>query len=171
MDCNRVEELLSRYIENDLNTKTQNEMTAHFKHCTTCNNLLKDIKILVSETSELNEEIPFYIKNRLLYIPESIKLDKDNDDQFKYFKLIAAMLGGIILMLNIFYKTNVFPQAHYFLHKTVAKIERFAVETKSFIFQKENTDQSHILSLLDSNLFKDDEENSFFEIRDGDENG
>jgi len=171
MDCNSVEELLSRYIENDLNKKTHNEMTDHFKNCQSCNNLLKDIKELIYKTSELEEELPFYIKNRLLYIPESIEIENNNEQPFKYIKLIAASLGGIILMLNIFYRTNVFPEANYFLHKTVSKIERFVVETKSFVFQKENTDQNYILSFLDSNLVSDDKENSFFEIKDGEENG
>ena len=172
MDCIKAEELLSDFIENELSEKLHLEVKEHLTQCQSCNKLSQSIKNLIINGSKLSEELPFYLKNRLLYIPELIELKEEEPDSNQGIKFIAAMIGTVILLLNIFYFTNIYPKGHYFLHKTISKVERFAIDTKTYIFQKESIKNNFLISFLDKNLFSNYEENYLkLNTNIGDENG
>ena len=159
MDCIKTEELLSEYIENEGSEKQHLEIEKHLENCPSCRTLHKSLKNLIKNGSNLSEEVPFYLKNRLLYIPELIELQEEEPPSNQGLKFIAAMIGTIILLLNIFYFTNIYPKGHYFLHKTISKIERFAIDTKEYVFQKDSIKNNFLVSFLDKNIFNTDEEN------------
>jgi len=78
--------------------------------------------------SDLQEEVPFFLKNRLFNIPEISEKKKVN--KIIYFpKWLAAAVGTIILFLNLFYFTNIFPSVNREMHSVVSSIETFVVHT------------------------------------------
>lgn len=133
MDCKKFEDLISRFIENDVSENLHKEISLHIKDCDKCRKLKEKIENLVSISSELEEDLPFFLKNRLYNIHESTKPIQRKISDNKYLKWIAALIGAIALFLNIFYFTNIYPQANKTLHLIVSKIETFAVQTGSFI--------------------------------------
>lgn len=129
MQCSDFEELLSEYIEGTLPLPQTREMAAHAAACPDCRHLYDDLSAILSSTDQLVEEVPFFLRNRLTYIPESIE-PEDKEPVF-YMKWVAAMIATIILFFNLFYFTNIYPQANRTLHGLVSGIERIAVETEA----------------------------------------
>lgn len=158
MDCIETEELLSKYIENELKEKVNIDVEGHLKNCPSCNGLYKSLKILINDGSALSEEVPFFLKNRLLYIPELVENQEEEPASNLGLKFIAAMIGTFVLLLNIFYFTNIYPKGNYFLHKTMSKIERFALDTKEYVFQKESLKNNFVVAFIDKNIFNNDED-------------
>jgi len=148
MDCLQIEELLSDYIENDLPEDDSRLISLHLKSCSECRLVKETMEEMIDIAPELQEEVPFYLKNRLYCIPESI--EEDPSYKNSYFKWMAAMLGTILLFLNLFYFTNIYPQANYALHKMVAGIETFAVKTGAFIGKLKESKQGYFVSQDDS---------------------
>jgi hypothetical protein len=95
---------------------------------------------------ELQEEIPFFLKNRLLYMPESQAAIHSKAPVLRW---VAAMIGTLILFLNLFYFTNILPPANKALHTLVAQIEKFAVQTEAFLDRLKDTDNP--ISFADQN--------------------
>ncbi len=172
MDCKQIEERLSDYIENELSPELSAQVSKHLDQCSECSRILDSMVSLIHHGQDLSEDVPFYLKNRLLYIPEMIEIQEEKPNDSQNLKWIAAMVAGLVLLLNIFYFTNVYPEGHIFLHKTVAKIERFAIDTKEYLFKKESFKNNFLLSFLDKNVFSNDEKDYLtYSIRNKDENG
>lgn len=130
MDCKRVEDLISEYIENVLSSELNKEITSHLKQCPSCRTLKEKVESLINLSPELEEEVPFFLKNRLYNITETAE---EKPGRTIYLKWAAAMVGTVILFLNLFYFTNIFPPANRALHLMVSNIEKFAVETSAFL--------------------------------------
>lgn len=140
MECKKVEDLLSGYIENDIPAEVGDEIALHLEHCEDCRLLKEKMEELIHLCPALEEEVPFFVKNRLLYIPES----QDEEEQIKnqYLKWVAAVIGTIVLFLNLFYFTNIYPPANRALHTVVSQIEIIVVETGAFFERvKESKDR------------------------------
>lgn len=133
MDCKKVEDLISRFIENDVSENLHKEVSLHIKGCDRCKKLKEKIENLMFLSSELEEDLPFFLKNRLYNIPEPTQSTQKDKIGHGYLKWIAALIGAIALLLNIFYFTNIYPQANRTLHLVVSKIETFVVQTGSFV--------------------------------------
>ena len=146
MDCKAIEDLMSRYVENDVDKETKKMISLHIKQCTGCGQLKEKIEELMYTLPELEEEIPFFLKNRLLYMPESQAVMRNKAPVLKW---VAAMIGTMVLFLNLFYFTNIFPPANKVLHTLVAKIEKIAVQTEAF-FDRFKEAEDH-LSFADQN--------------------
>lgn len=137
MDCSRFEELLSDYIEGTLTNDVAVEMTAHMNSCPGCRILCEDLNVILSSSTQLMEEVPFFLRNRLYFIPEAYS---EESEPVFYMKWVAAMIATIILFFNLFYFTNIYPQANRTLHGLVSGIERIAVETEA-LFSRFKKDQ------------------------------
>ncbi|MCK4765758.1 MAG: zf-HC2 domain-containing protein [Candidatus Aminicenantes bacterium] len=133
MECKKVEDLLSAYIENDLPKEVRKEITQHLEHCRNCKLLKEEMEELIYRFPALEEDVPFFLKNRLLYIPESQEEEEEIKNQ--YLKWVAAVIGTIVLFLNIFYFTDIYPPANRALHAVVSQVEIMVVETGAF-FEK-----------------------------------
>ena len=146
MDCKKVEDLISRFIENDVSGNLYKEISLHIKGCDKCRKLKEKIEDLISISSELEEDLPFFLKNRLYNISEPTQSTKKEKIGSRYLKWIAALIGAVVLFLNIFYFTNIYPQANRSLHLVVSKIETFAVQTESFIKKIKNSKNNFIFT-------------------------
>lgn len=171
MTCELIEDLLSDYIENKLDDKLCIEMQSHFKKCSSCKNLLISVRQLIKDSSCLQEEVPFHIKNRLFYIQEYMSLNKETPNKSNNLQLVAAILATAILLLGVFYKTNIYPEGNYFLHKTLSKVEKFAIKTKTYVFKSKESNKIPLLSFINNNAFNNNEKKLPLTIDDMDENG
>lgn len=152
MNCKKVEDLLSAYIENDLSEEVRKEVSLHLEQCESCRQLKEKMEELIYSFNDLEEEVPFFLKNRILYIHES---REDEQTKYYYLKWVAAVVGTIILFLNLFYFTNIYPPANRALHSLASQIEIIVVETEAFF---ERIKESK--NLLIFSFFKKDRDNS-----------
>jgi hypothetical protein len=83
---------------------------------------------LLFKLADLQEEMPFFLKNRLFNIPE-ISEKKELNKIIFFPKWLAAAVGTIILFLNLFYFTNIFPSVNREMHSVVGSIQTFVVQT------------------------------------------
>jgi len=126
--CREIESLLSAYLENDLPKEELESVSEHLQGCSVCLDKKEKMEEIILRLSELQEEVPFFLKNRLLNIPEMI--EKTKPVKLLYFpKWLAAAIGTIILFLNLFYFTNIFPPVHREVHSVVSSIEKIFVKT------------------------------------------
>jgi hypothetical protein len=132
--CREIESWLSAYLENDLPKKELEIISDHLNICSECLGKKEKMEELVTKLSELQEEVPFFLKNRLLNIPDMIEKRKPVQSLF-FPKWLAAAVGTIILFLNLFYFTNIFPPVNREVHSVVSSIEKFLVKTGSW-FEK-----------------------------------
>lgn len=154
MECKEIEELISDYIEHELSPEVHEEVSLHLEKCLACSVLKRQVEELMDSFPDLEEEIPFFLKNRLYYIPESQE-EKIIEMESKryYLRWVAAVIGIFVLFLNLFYFTNIYPPANRALHSVVAGIETFAVKTEA-IYEK--VKESKVLFFLSS---EDEESN------------
>jgi predicted anti-sigma-YlaC factor YlaD len=149
MDCQRVEDLISNYIENELSAEMHREISLHLGKCRHCQQLKEKIEDLINTFPDLEEEVPFFLKNRLYYIPESQDLLAERvESKFYFLKWLAAAIGTVVLFLNLFYFTNISPPAKRLLHSVVAQVKTFTVETGAFIDEVKESDGAALLTLL-----------------------
>lgn len=126
--CKEIESLLSAYLENDLSPAESENIAKHLASCSHCLVLKEKMEEILLKLSDLQEEVPFFLKNRLFNIPEIS--EKKKVTKIIYLpKWLAAAVGTIILFLNLFYFTNIFPPVHRELHSVVGSIETFVVQT------------------------------------------
>lgn len=126
--CREIESLLSAYLENDLPKEESENISDHLNGCSECLSKKEKMEEIILRLSELQEEVPFFLKNRLLNIPDLIEKTKPRKSLF-FPKWLAAAVGTIILFLNLFYFTNIFPPVNREVHSVVSSIEKFFVKT------------------------------------------
>lgn len=133
MECKKIEELLSEYIENELSPEVHDDVSRHLEKCLSCQVLKEQMEELMFSFPELEEEVPFFLKNRLYYIPES----REEEDVIQmessrgFLRWMAAVLAGLAFCLGLFYTTNIYPPANRALHTAVAGLESVAVKTEA----------------------------------------
>lgn len=149
MNCKRVEDSLSMYIENGLPQELHREVSLHLEQCDQCRQLKEKMEELLYVFPELEEEVPFFLKNRLYYIPESqTVIAEKTESKFFYLKWLAAAIGTFVLFLNLFYFTNIYPPAKRVLHSMVAQIRTLTVETGAFIEEVRASDGAALFSVF-----------------------
>jgi hypothetical protein len=165
MDCKQVEDLMSEYIEHELSPEVHKEVSLHLEKCLPCGVLKEQVEELMGAFPELEEDVPFFLKNRLYYIPES--QEEDNVIEFEtgwsYLKWMAAVIGTFVLFLNLFYFTNIYPPANRALHSVVSGIETFVVKTGA-VYEK--VKESKVLFFLPSDEEENDRESDSENDRD-----
>ena len=126
--CREIELLLSAYLENELTKEESESVARHLDECPECLAKKEKIEELIYKLSDLEEEVPFFLKNRLYNIPEIV--EKMKPAKVLYFpKWLAAAVGTVILFLNLFYFTNIFPPVNREMHSFVSSVEKFVVKT------------------------------------------
>lgn len=149
MNCQRVEDLLSMYIEHELPGDLHREVTLHLEQCDQCRALKEKLEELIYVLPELEEEVPFFLENRLYYIPESQEvIEERRESKYFYLKWLAASIGTFVLFLNLFYFTNIYPPAKRMLHSVVAGVKTFTVETGAFIDEVRESDGASLFSVF-----------------------
>lgn len=126
--CKEIESMLSAYLENELPPAQSAIIARHLAACPYCLNLKEKMEEILLKMADLQEEVPFFLKNRLFNIPEIS--EKKKFARTIYFpKWLAAAAGTVILFLNLFYFTNIFPAVNREMHAVVGSIETFVVQT------------------------------------------
>jgi predicted anti-sigma-YlaC factor YlaD len=148
MDCQQVENLISTYIENEVSRELHKEITLHLEQCEKCRHLKEKVEELLMAFPELEEDVPFFLKNRLYYIPESQEIEEIKESRFYFLRWVAAIIGTFVLFLNLFYFTNIYPPANRTLHIIVSEIKSFTVETGAFIQKVTESKGMFLFSLL-----------------------
>jgi len=163
MDCKKIEDLISMYVENELSKEVHKEISLHLRQCEKCRELKEKVEELIYVFPELEEEVPFFLKNRLLYIPESQTMQERRESRFYFLKWMAAVIGTFVMLLNLFYFTNILPPAHRALHQVMAEIKTLTVETGAFLEKITASEDLFFFSFLksdsDDDPDKDTEEN------------
>jgi hypothetical protein len=137
------------YIENELPGELHREVLLHLEECDQCRLLKDKIEELIYAFPDLEEEVPFFLENRLYYIPESqAVMEETRESKFFYLKWLAAAIGTFVLFLNLFYFTNIYPPAKRMLHSMVAGIKTFTVETGAFIDEVRASDGASLFSVF-----------------------
>jgi ABC-type bacteriocin/lantibiotic exporter with double-glycine peptidase domain len=127
-NCREIEALLSAYLENDLSRENAAWVKEHLDACPACLAKKEKMEEIIFRLSDLQEEVPFFLKNRLYNIPET--LEKKAAGKILYFpKWLAAAVGTVILFLNLFYFTNIFPPVNREMHAFVSSVEKIVVKT------------------------------------------
>jgi predicted anti-sigma-YlaC factor YlaD len=166
--CHEIESLLSAYLENDLSPAESDQVGQHLADCPRCLLLKEKLEDMLLKMSELQEEVPFFLKNRLFNIPEFS--EKKKIAKIIYFpKWLAAAVGTVILFLNLFYFTNIFPQVNREMHAVVGSIETFVVQTGGW-FEKIKESKDLLLFTFfnkKADESKDDKLNSGFNLNKG----
>ncbi|MBN2400647.1 hypothetical protein EH223_09645 [candidate division KSB1 bacterium] len=126
--CKEIESRLSAYLENELSPAESGNIERHLSECPRCLHLKEKMEEILLKMSDLQEEVPFYLKNRLFNIPEISEKRRFAKTVF-FPKWLAAAIGTIILFLNLFYFTNIFPSVNREMHVVVGSIETFIVRT------------------------------------------
>ncbi|MCP4218873.1 MAG: zf-HC2 domain-containing protein [bacterium] len=132
MDCKQVEDLLSEYIENELSPEVYKEVTVHMERCLSCSVIKRQMEEMLYSFSDLEEEVPFFLRNRLFCVPESQENIVRIEEPQGYLKWVAAIIGIFALFLNVFYHSNIFPPANRMLHTVVSEIKVLAVQGEAF---------------------------------------
>ena len=134
------ESWLSAYLENDLPREAAAEVEAHIGECAACRARKEKMEELLFGLAELQEEVPFFLKNRLYNIPETV--EKKGEARVLHFpQWLAAAIGTIVLFLNLFYFTNVFPAANRQMHALVSSVEKFVVRTGGWFEKVKETQE------------------------------
>ncbi len=130
--CREIEAWLSAYLENDLPREDAADVEEHLRGCAVCRARKERVEDLLVSLPELQEDVPFFLKNRLYNIPDIV--EKEIAVRRHYFpKWLAAAVGTVVLFLNLFYFTNVFPAANRRMHALVSSVERVAVRTGGWL--------------------------------------
>ena len=130
--CREIEAWLSAYLENDLPREAVVDVEEHLRGCAACRAKKERLEALLDSLPELQEDVPFFLKNRLYNIPDIV--EKETAAPRHYFpKWLAAAVGTVVLFLNLFYFTNVFPAANRRMHALVSSVERVAVRTGGWL--------------------------------------
>lgn len=141
--CREIEALLSAYLENELTAVQADAVARHLATCPRCLKLKEIMEEILLKMADLEEEIPFFLKNRLFNIPE-ISGEKNSAKIVFLPKWLAAAVGTVILFLNLFYFTNIFPSVNRELHSVVGSVEAFVVRTGGW-FEKVKESKNLIL--------------------------
>ncbi len=130
--CRDIESLFSAYLENGLSKEDTDIVAEHLKRCPECLQKKDRMAEIIFRLSDLQEEVPFFLKNRLYNIPETCEQKKPARIVF-FPKWIAAAVGTVILFLNLFYFTNIFPPVNREMHSLVSSVEKLVVKTGGWL--------------------------------------
>lgn len=118
MKCERIEELLSPYIENELSSKEKREVKTHLKECEHCSTLLSFMKVTTESLADLPElEVSEILLNKLYSIPSKKKKIRFTFDfLFRPSLQPVYTIASIFLILVSFY---FFHPDRNFINKTI----------------------------------------------------
>jgi hypothetical protein len=114
-NCDEYKEMISDYLDNELDSYLFSEFENHVENCISCKNELEDCKMTVNLIKSITEEeLPVDFKHNLhaKLINEKINNTKKNNAALiknKYFRIIGSMAAVLIFafIINGFYGKQV----------------------------------------------------------------
>ncbi|MBQ2219271.1 MAG: zf-HC2 domain-containing protein, partial [Elusimicrobia bacterium] len=105
MNCNKAQELISQYIDNELSAQSVSELLKHFEECDKCKQdyiMLKNIKTVLSKApkKELSSDFTASVMNKI----KSENIEKDDNvvmfgSFFNSFKKKIVMAAGFLFIV------------------------------------------------------------------------
>jgi len=139
MECEKIEELLSPYLEGELSSEEKREVEKHLKTCKSCSVLFSSMEETQESLADFPElEVSENLLNRLYSIPDKEKRFKLNFDFLLRPSLQPVLAAAtIVLTLISFYLFN--PDKHQIdksisrqIHLGYSKIETLYAKAESF---------------------------------------
>ena len=165
MECQTIEELLSPYLEDDLNREDKHKVEEHLKTCSSCISLLSFIKEAQESLVDFPEtEVSESLLNRLYTIPETKKKFKLSFDFFvrpSFQPILAA--ATIVLTFFSFYffnpdKNQIDKSINRQVHLGYSKVEKLYAQAESFTGSLVAYKDNILVSLKNTKLFGETEE-------------
>jgi predicted anti-sigma-YlaC factor YlaD len=165
MECHKIENLLSPYLEDELSPREKQEVERHLESCSGCAdlfNLLKETTRSLSSFPEVDVRPELFLE--LERIPEKKKRRIFILDILTRPALQPVMAAaGILLVLFSFYmfhpnRSGINKAVNRHLHMGYSKIERLFARTKSFTSSLGEYKDEIVVSLKNIKLFRGEEE-------------
>ncbi len=156
MLCEDIELLLPAFLDKELEKEEELMVQKHLKNCNNCLTIKDSLYDLKYLSKEVAEEVPFFLKNRLLNIPENMNAQIEEENRKikrnRFFmKIMAATIGFVALLLNIFYFTNLVPSANFFVHKSVARVQMLVSTSETLLGGMEDDSDKTLSYFLQAN--------------------
>ena len=121
MECVMVENVLMDFMERKLDKDQIALIAAHLRKCPACKRLHEKMEWMLLRLADLEEDVPFFLKNRLSIFPSGLKNGERSG-------LVSPngrrrVFGTVILFSNLFYFTNIYPPANKGIHSLVSHVE------------------------------------------------
>ncbi|MGD2246578.1 MAG: zf-HC2 domain-containing protein [Candidatus Aminicenantes bacterium] len=165
MECDRIEELLSPYLEDELSPKDRQSVEQHLNSCTDCADLLSFLRDTNEALTAFPEvEISENLKNRLYEIPvEKKKFVLNLDFLLRPSLQPVLAVATILLMLISFYlfhpdRSIINRTIDREIHKGYSKIGQLYTKAESFAVSLFDQKDTLLDSLKNSKLFSGKEE-------------
>ena len=165
MECHIIEDLLSPYLEDELNAEDKHKVEEHLKLCSSCASLFSFIKEAHESLNEFPEtEVSDELLNRLYSIPETKKKFRISFDFLvkpSFQPILAA--ATIVLTVASFYffnpnKNKIDKFINRQVHLGYSEVERLYAEAESaagsLVAYKDNI----LVSIKNTRLFGETEE-------------
>ena len=122
----------------------------HIQACPDCQQLLERMEKVIYLCGDLSEDVPFFLKNRLYNIAEAEEPSPPaiSERTAIVLKWAVAMVGSLVLLLNLLYFTSIVPSANRFLHLAVSRIQTMAVEAGAYMERISESDRNPFLGLF-----------------------
>ena len=103
MTCERVEELLSPLIDNELDARSQTLVNEHLQNCAACAETLRDLKVMVQASAEMEPIAP---PDRLFYEIRRAARNLQPEPKSRLPRIgwvLVPAVATVALMLVVFY--------------------------------------------------------------------
>lgn len=165
MECPTIEELLSPYLEDELNREDRNKVKEHLKTCSSCTSLLSFIKEAHESLVDFPEtEVSESLLNRLYNIPEKKKKFKLSFDFFvrSSFQPILAAATIVLTFFSFYFfnpdKNQIDKSINRQVHLGYSKVEKLYAQAESFTGSLVAYKDNILVSLKNTKLFGEAEE-------------
>jgi len=157
MKCEEARELFIELIDNSLPPFMRKDLENHLTACAQCQQLFENYQQLLSELGELKSEPPFWVKIKLnnifLQLPEEKPQRKKNVFQILMNKWVVAVAAMLIVLMNLFYFTNIFPPANRGMRTLLASAEALICKAEGFFEQVKDSGNFIWLTIFGKTLF------------------
>ena len=165
MKCEKIEELLSPYLEDELNPEAQRAVQSHLRTCQSCSALLSFMKEAKESLADFPElELSDGLLDRLSTIPEKKRRFQINLGFLFRPSLQPVLAAAAILMVMIsFYLFNpnredINNSVDRQVHLGYSKIEKLYAKAESFTDNLGAYKDNVLVSLKNINPFRENED-------------
>jgi hypothetical protein len=166
MECKHIENLLSAYLEDELNREEKQKVEEHLNICSDCAELFA----LLRETTESLTDFPEVemsedLVGRLYEIPEKKKKFRFSFGQFlkPAFQPVFAAIALLVVLTSIYIfhpnRSQINKSIDKQIHLGFSKIEKLYSKAESFTHSLGEYKDNILVSIKNTKLFRGSEEN------------
>jgi len=168
MKCERIEELLSPYLEDELNPEEKGAVASHLKTCKKCSllfSLMKETQESLADFPEL--EVSENLLDRLYSIPSKKKKFKLRLPNFDFMvrpslQPVLTVATIVLIMVSFYFfgpnKSSIDKSISHKIHLGYSKIERLYAKAESFTASLGEHKDNILVSLKNIKLLGENED-------------